>query len=337
TEASVEKGNIQEPSQIVASKPSRLKEVDNLGENDEVEYVGVDDKKEKDLVSDDEAVDLDYDPGFDEDNDDLAIDDEEGCESVVHVTDVDNPKIDVGVTFEDGLRGASGGYMLQEYKMENMASKLRSFLTSTIAGVENNCVATNSWVRDQMALEKIVGKWEDSFDAAYNFKAELERRIGLGSWKSFTCRHHLRSRRAACAEIFHLGSVSAAVRALHSTAEPGPSAKALRILKSTMGHAKGCAALCEDAEEAVAAVVGKEFADVLLWRRRNVSVVAVVGATAVWFLFERAGYSLQSVMANALLLLVAILFFWAKSSSLLNSLVLKQFVLLFESSALNCA
>ncbi|OEL32736.1 Reticulon-like protein B10 [Dichanthelium oligosanthes] len=63
---------------------------------------------------------------------------------------------------------------------------------------------------------------------------------------------------------------------------------------------------------------GGAVADVLLWRRRNVSAAAVVGATAVWFVFERAGYSFPSVLSNALLLLVAILFFWAKSASLLN-------------------
>ncbi|KAL6844159.1 hypothetical protein ACP4OV_025832 [Aristida adscensionis] len=63
---------------------------------------------------------------------------------------------------------------------------------------------------------------------------------------------------------------------------------------------------------------GGAVADVLLWRRRNVSAAAVAGATAVWFVFERAGYSFPSVLANALLLLVAILFFWAKSASLLN-------------------
>ncbi|PUZ49433.1 hypothetical protein GQ55_7G325500 [Panicum hallii var. hallii] len=63
---------------------------------------------------------------------------------------------------------------------------------------------------------------------------------------------------------------------------------------------------------------GGAVADVLLWRRRNASAAAVAGATAVWFVFERAGYSLPSVLANALLLLVAILFFWAKSASLLN-------------------
>ncbi|XP_078174014.1 reticulon-like protein B11 [Carex rostrata] len=63
---------------------------------------------------------------------------------------------------------------------------------------------------------------------------------------------------------------------------------------------------------------GGAVADVLLWRRRNVAVAAAVGSTAVWVLFERAGYNFLSVMANAFLLLVSILFFWAKSASLLN-------------------
>ena len=37
-----------------------------------------------------------------EDNDDCAINDEEGCEVGDHVTDSENPKIEVGVTFADG-------------------------------------------------------------------------------------------------------------------------------------------------------------------------------------------------------------------------------------------
>ena len=41
----------------------------------------------------------------------------------------------------------------------------------------------------------------------------------------------------------------------------------------------------------------------------------------VWFLFEHAGYSLASVLSNAVLLLAVILFFWAKSASLLNRFV----------------
>uniref|UniRef100_A0A0E0KQH3 U-box domain-containing protein n=1 Tax=Oryza punctata TaxID=4537 RepID=A0A0E0KQH3_ORYPU len=65
------------------------------------------------------------------------------------------------------------------------------------------------------------------------------------------------SRRAARAEMVRLGAVRAAVRALHATAEPGTSARALRILESAVGCAEGRAALCEDAEEVVPAVVGK--------------------------------------------------------------------------------
>lgn len=59
-------------------------------------------------------------------------------------------------------------------------------------------------------------------------------------------------------------------------------------------------------------------ADVLLWKRWCGSVVVLVSATALWILFERAGYNLLSFVANVLFLLVVILFFWAKSASLLN-------------------
>jgi len=81
-------------------------ENDDWGEKDEVEYVGVDDEKEKyhDELNDDGQEDCSYYPDTDpEDDDPLEVDDERGCESVLHVTDVDNPKIAVGVTFEDGL------------------------------------------------------------------------------------------------------------------------------------------------------------------------------------------------------------------------------------------
>ncbi|EEE69430.1 hypothetical protein OsJ_28815 [Oryza sativa Japonica Group] len=81
------------------------------GEFDEVEYVGVSDEKENynDLVSDDEANDPEYTPEDDGDEendepvDDLEVNDNRGCESLIHITDVENPRIEVGVTFEDGL------------------------------------------------------------------------------------------------------------------------------------------------------------------------------------------------------------------------------------------
>nr|GLL28539.1 reticulon-like protein B11 [Ipomoea trifida]GMD05136.1 reticulon-like protein B11 [Ipomoea batatas] len=66
------------------------------------------------------------------------------------------------------------------------------------------------------------------------------------------------------------------------------------------------------------ALGGGAVADVLLWRRWYGSVTVLLGSTALWFLFERAGYNILSFIANVLLLLVLILFFWAKSASLLN-------------------
>ncbi|KAH7672273.1 Reticulon domain-containing protein [Dioscorea alata] len=63
---------------------------------------------------------------------------------------------------------------------------------------------------------------------------------------------------------------------------------------------------------------GSLIADVLLWRRRNTAIAVLAGFTSAWILFELAGYSLFSLVANALCLLVAILFFWARAASLLN-------------------
>lgn len=60
------------------------------------------------------------------------------------------------------------------------------------------------------------------------------------------------------------------------------------------------------------------MADVLLWKRWYASVGVLVSATTLWILFEKAGYNLLSFVANVLFLLVVILFFWAKSASLLN-------------------
>ncbi|XP_077225249.1 reticulon-like protein B11 [Tasmannia lanceolata] len=66
------------------------------------------------------------------------------------------------------------------------------------------------------------------------------------------------------------------------------------------------------------ALGGGQVADVLLWKRRSTAAFLLVASTTLWFLFERAGYSLSSLITNVLLLLVVILFFWAKSASLLN-------------------
>lgn len=66
------------------------------------------------------------------------------------------------------------------------------------------------------------------------------------------------------------------------------------------------------------ALGGGSVADFLLWRRWCGAAVCLVSASSLWFLFERAGYNLLSFVANVVLLLVVILFLWAKSASILN-------------------
>lgn len=66
------------------------------------------------------------------------------------------------------------------------------------------------------------------------------------------------------------------------------------------------------------ALGGGQVADVLLWKRRDFGIYLFMVSSTLWFLFEWAGYSLITLVANVLLLLVVILFFWAKSASILN-------------------
>lgn len=63
---------------------------------------------------------------------------------------------------------------------------------------------------------------------------------------------------------------------------------------------------------------GGIFADVVLWRRRDVSVGIVLGMLAAWLIFERSGYTLLSFVSRVLLLLISILFTWAKAAAILN-------------------
>ncbi|MBA0591706.1 hypothetical protein Gorai_008709, partial [Gossypium raimondii] len=66
------------------------------------------------------------------------------------------------------------------------------------------------------------------------------------------------------------------------------------------------------------ALGGGSVADVLLWRKWRGGAVMLVSATTMWYLFEVAGYNFLTFVANVLLLLIVILFLWAKSASLLN-------------------
>ena len=59
-------------------------------------------------------------------------------------------------------------------------------------------------------------------------------------------------------------------------------------------------------------------ADVILWRRKDVTIGILVGALASWVVFEAAGYTLLSLVSNVLLLLICVLFAWAKAAGILN-------------------
>ena len=59
-------------------------------------------------------------------------------------------------------------------------------------------------------------------------------------------------------------------------------------------------------------------ADVMLWRRRNASLGILVGDVVARILFEKYGYTLLSLVANVLLLLVTILFFSETPATLIS-------------------
>lgn len=63
---------------------------------------------------------------------------------------------------------------------------------------------------------------------------------------------------------------------------------------------------------------GGLVADVILWRRRNLTLGILLITLATWLVFERCGYTLLSLISSVLLLLVTIIFLWAKSASILN-------------------
>ncbi|XP_016899688.1 reticulon-like protein B12 isoform X2 [Cucumis melo] len=58
--------------------------------------------------------------------------------------------------------------------------------------------------------------------------------------------------------------------------------------------------------------------DVILWRRKNLTAGILLITLATWLVFERCGYTLLSLISSVLLLLVTIIFLWAKSASILN-------------------
>lgn len=66
-------------------------------------------------------------------------------------------------------------------------------------------------------------------------------------------------------------------------------------------------------------ILGGGFvADVVLWKRKDVTVRILVVALFAWVVFERSGYTLLSLVSSVFFLLFTILFLWAKSAAILN-------------------
>ncbi|CAL9047365.1 reticulon-like protein B16 [Musa acuminata AAA Group] len=63
---------------------------------------------------------------------------------------------------------------------------------------------------------------------------------------------------------------------------------------------------------------GGKAADVILWKRRWISIAVMIGATIGWFLFERSGLSFLTICSDILLILIVIQFARANSAVLLD-------------------
>ncbi|XP_057853250.1 reticulon-like protein B1 [Cryptomeria japonica] len=63
---------------------------------------------------------------------------------------------------------------------------------------------------------------------------------------------------------------------------------------------------------------GGKSADVILWRNKQVSASVLVGATAIWFLFECMGYHLLTLICHLLILSITVTFLWSKGSAFIN-------------------
>ncbi|KAK4376152.1 hypothetical protein RND71_006829 [Anisodus tanguticus] len=66
------------------------------------------------------------------------------------------------------------------------------------------------------------------------------------------------------------------------------------------------------------ALFGGKFADILLWRNKQISGGMLAGATVIWFLFECIGYHLLTLICHSLIVSLAFLFFWSNLSFFVN-------------------
>ncbi|GJP72261.1 hypothetical protein CLOP_g3012 [Closterium sp. NIES-67] len=63
---------------------------------------------------------------------------------------------------------------------------------------------------------------------------------------------------------------------------------------------------------------GGKAADVLLWKDWKSSAGILVSVAGLWIVFERSGFTLLTILADVLMILISLVFAWAQVSSLLN-------------------
>jgi len=88
--------SLETDSSLVELQIQQISEVPWV--EDDVEYVGLNDE---DPISDSSESEPDSDVDYACLDDELVVEDACGCETIIHVTDLENLKIEVGVTFGD--------------------------------------------------------------------------------------------------------------------------------------------------------------------------------------------------------------------------------------------
>ncbi|XP_010278922.1 PREDICTED: reticulon-like protein B5 [Nelumbo nucifera] len=63
---------------------------------------------------------------------------------------------------------------------------------------------------------------------------------------------------------------------------------------------------------------GGKYADIILWRNKQVSGCIVAGVTVIWLLFEWLDYHFLTFVCHSLILSLAILFVWSNFACLVN-------------------
>ncbi|WVZ62034.1 hypothetical protein U9M48_011824 [Paspalum notatum var. saurae] len=219
--------HIEPPLQIESSHaepPTEIPWVD-----DEVEYVGLNDEGPyKALLSDSSDSESDGEVEGDDSEvegddgdvlkDDLVVDDERDCESIVHATDLENPTIELHILKQQSCLAERCKWRIHASQLQDgrtwKIKKMPHLHTCQNTGrVEKNKMATNHWVKDRViswlatdpknggcSIEKKAGgrlssqfiilgsvgwkkngfgrtrgKWDDSFEHAFSFKAGVEK------------------------------------------------------------------------------------------------------------------------------------------------------------------